>query len=46
MRLATEIRATNVWREACTATTRFKSIKELDTHWLRENKTKDIFVSQ
>lgn len=46
MRLATEIRATYVWREARRDTTRFKSIKQLDTHWLRENKTKDIFVSQ
>lgn len=46
MGLATEIRATRVWREAHTDTTRFKSIKQLDTHWLMENKTKDIFVSQ
>lgn len=46
MSLATKIRATNVRREASTDTTRFKSIKQLDTHWLRENKTEDIFVSQ
>lgn len=46
MRLTTEIRATKVWREVCTDTTRFKSIKQRDTHWLRENKTKDNFVSQ